>query len=180
MTSDWEFTADEIRALLEELGRRLDAQSLSATIYVIGGAAIALTLDRRRVTKDIDAIFVPDEAVRDAAAQMAEERSLPADWLNAAAGAYVPGGDEAVTTFEVPGLAVSMASPKHLLAMKMAAFRAQDQGDLALLFRTLGVVDSHEAVEMVFAVYGDYAEMFGPRADYLMRAEAVLARLAAG
>ncbi|MDQ6840143.1 MAG: nucleotidyltransferase [Actinomycetota bacterium] len=171
-----EFTAEDIRRLLTELGRRLHAEGIQATIYVVGGAAMALAVDRRRVTDDIDAIFDHKQTIEHEVAKMATEYGLRDRWLNDAA-MSVPHRNEAGTLLEVPGLAISTASPRHLLAMKMAAFRPQDQQDLDILFRTVGISSPEEAVRTVFDVYGlDYAANFGPNEDYVLRARAVLSR----
>jgi methylmalonyl-CoA mutase cobalamin-binding subunit len=58
-----ELSADEIKSLLTELGHRLQDKDVEATIYIIGGAAIALEMDTRRVTANIDAIFHPETTV---------------------------------------------------------------------------------------------------------------------
>lgn len=61
-----ELTADDVRELLAELGRRLQAKGVAATVYVVGGAAIALELDARRVTADVDAVFHPETRATEA------------------------------------------------------------------------------------------------------------------
>ena len=77
-----ELTADDVRELLTELGRRLQAKGVAATVYVVGGAAIALEVDARLVTADVDAVFHPETTVRAEAEALATERGLPKNWLN--------------------------------------------------------------------------------------------------
>jgi hypothetical protein len=113
---------DDLLDLLRDLGGRLQQRGLSADLYVVGGAAIALAFDHRRVTRDIDAAFHPADTVREEASRLAEQRGLPPDWLSSAAIAFAPPGrDEDAVALDLPGLAVSVASPEHLLAMKLAA-----------------------------------------------------------
>ncbi|GAA3307123.1 hypothetical protein [Glutamicibacter nicotianae] len=50
-----DFTLDEIRELLGELGARLQANGITAMIRMVGGAAIAFSGNDRRVTQNIDA-----------------------------------------------------------------------------------------------------------------------------
>ncbi|MGJ0223635.1 hypothetical protein ACQUZK_09570, partial [Streptococcus pyogenes] len=102
-----ELSAEEVRELLEELGRRLQAKGVEATLYIVGGAAIALELDTRRVTADVDAIFHPATTVRDEARAIALDRDLPPDWLNDSVRAFVPGGDVDAVALEIEGLAVA-------------------------------------------------------------------------
>ncbi len=66
----------QIEAALTALGARLDAEGLLGELYVVGGAALALAYDSRRVTKDIDAIFEPKMPIYRLAAEVADERGL--------------------------------------------------------------------------------------------------------
>lgn len=175
---DHELDLQEITELLTELGRRLQAQGVEATVYIVGGAAIALQFDGRRVTKDVDAVFHPQATVRTEAERLASERGLPTGWLNDSAAAFVPGPSEDLDAipFEAPGLTVSVASPRHLLAMKMAAFRPTDRPDLERLFEVLGITTPEQAADIAAEVYGDHHAL-PARDELLLVAEATLARL---
>lgn len=116
-----ELTAERIRELLTELGRRLDEEGRSATIYLVGRAAMALQYETTRITADVGAIFSARDEVMLIARQMAAEYELPTGWLNDSAKAWVPGGDTPIVVLDTPGLEVAVASPIHLLAMKMVA-----------------------------------------------------------
>ncbi|MFB9821791.1 DUF6036 family nucleotidyltransferase [Arthrobacter ramosus] len=50
-----ELTAAQIRALLHELGRRLQARDVHGDIKLVGGAALILQGIGNRATADIDA-----------------------------------------------------------------------------------------------------------------------------
>lgn len=174
-----ELNAREVRELLGELGRRLTAKGVKATIYVVGGAAIALETDARRVTVDIDAVFHPATTVREEAVRLAAERGLPPGWLDDSVAAFVPGGDDAAVALDIEGVAVSVASPEHLLAMKMASFRpGRDQSDLDLLFDRLGVTTPARAADIALAVYGEYSVVLPGRDELELSARAVLERRA--
>lgn len=77
---------------MSELGAHLAARDIRAEIYVVGGAAMALAYDRSRLTRDIDAVYVPKSQVYDEAEKMAGEHGLPSGWLNDAAKGFVPPG----------------------------------------------------------------------------------------
>lgn len=51
------------RAQLERaftaLGDRLPRRGVVADVFVVGGAAMALAYDAKRVTRDVDSLFVP-------------------------------------------------------------------------------------------------------------------------
>jgi hypothetical protein len=57
VTEGYEFTAGEITALLAKLDERLRARGASASVFIVGGAAIAVGSSKYlRQTEDIDAI----------------------------------------------------------------------------------------------------------------------------
>lgn len=175
-----ELTADEIRDLLTVLGRRLEARGVEATIYIVGGAAIALEIDARRVTVDVDAVFRPEATVKEEAEALAAERGLPLHWLSDAVAGFVPGGDAGAVRLDIPGVAVTVGSTEHLLAMKMASYRpGKDQADLELLFDRLGVTSAEQAAQIALGVYGDYAAVLPGREELLLSAQAILDRRAA-
>jgi hypothetical protein len=148
---------DEIVRLLHELGRRLAARGLVGELYVVGGAAIALLLDARRSTRDIDAAFEPKREIYEVAGAMSEELDLPAGWLNDAVKGFLAGGDpEAVPVLDAPGLRCSVASPRILLAMKVLAHRVgEDEDDVRLLASVLALSSAEEVLELAEDVYGD-------------------------
>ncbi len=83
MTEQPKLAREEILALLEDLSDELEAQGVQAEMFVVGGAAIALAYNKRRITADVDAIFEPKEVVYAAAARVAGRHpGVPADWLN--------------------------------------------------------------------------------------------------
>lgn len=172
-----ELTADELRDLLTELGRRLHAKGVEATLYIVGGAAIALEMDARRVTADVDAVFHPETTVREEAQLLADERGLPRDWLNNSVAAFVPGDDTAAVSLDIAGISVATASPQHLLAMKMASYRpGKDQADLELLFDRLAITEPEQAAEMALDVYGEYSVVLPQRDELVLSARAILDR----
>jgi hypothetical protein len=147
----------EIVELLEDLGRRLAARGIEGEMYVVGGAAIALAFDSRRSTADIDAVFEPKTAIYEAAGELADERGLPDGWLNDAVKGFIAGADpDAPLVLEVLGLRVSTASPRILLAMKVLSHRVgEDEDDVRLLARELGLNAAHDILAVAESVYGD-------------------------
>ncbi|MGW6196337.1 DUF6036 family nucleotidyltransferase [Kribbella sp. NPDC055110] len=141
-----EFRAGEIVDLLSELDRRLKARGISASIFVVGGAAIAVTSnDDPRRTEDIDAI-TRDQAVVDEARAMASQRKLPEDWLNTRAGPWMPPLPEGVLERgDAPGLHIAYATDEFLLATKLVAQRRKDAADIVTLTRRLGMGNASAA-----------------------------------
>jgi hypothetical protein len=73
---------DDIRGLLDDLNDELAVRGARADLFLVGGAAIAVAYDEARSTRDLDAVFLPTDVVREAAAAVAERRGLNVDWLN--------------------------------------------------------------------------------------------------
>lgn len=53
-----------------------------ADVFVVGGAAMALAYDASRVTRDVNARFLPHGIVLDEARRVAVDLGLPPWWLN--------------------------------------------------------------------------------------------------
>ena len=135
-----EFTAEETADLLDELDARLRRRGVAASIFVVGGAAIAANHTRRdRVTEDVDAL-TRDTAVLEEAQALARERGLPEDWLNPNAGRWMPPLPGGVLDQPAePGLRVTYADDGFLLATKLIAQRAKDADDVVALAGSLGL-----------------------------------------
>ncbi len=144
-----------IEHAFRRLGERLSRRGMTADVYVIGGAALAMAYDARRATRDIDAVFQPHGAVLEEAWAVADELGLPRWWLNDQASAYVArGGDShAPRVFEHPGLRVSAASAEHLLAMKVLAARRRDVDDIRFLVDRLGLTTVDEILALCADVF---------------------------
>jgi len=119
-------------ALLEALAAELEATGVRGEMFIVGGAAMALAYNTRRSTRGIDA-----------------------NWLNDAVKGFLPGDDPASTVlFERPGLAVRIASPRYLLAMKVMAARVErDEDDIARLAKLSGTESVAAILDPVQATY---------------------------
>ena len=80
-----------VERLLAELGQYLEERGESAQMYLVGGAAMALAYDRKRLTRDLDAVFIPKEKVYEAARVIAGRHDdLDEGWLNDAVKGLIP------------------------------------------------------------------------------------------
>ncbi|MEJ7766059.1 MAG: hypothetical protein WKF86_11235 [Acidimicrobiales bacterium] len=151
----------QILHALTALGRRLAARGIVGELYVVGGAAIALAFDERRATRDIDAVFEPKLIVYEEAVRVADELDLPEGWLNDGVKGFLAGPDPWPTSvLEVPGLRVQSASPEMLLALKCLAHRlGEDDDDVRLLTRHLGLTDPDDVLDLVVEVFGDQVDL---------------------
>lgn len=151
--------ADRIRDLLAELGRRLHARGITARIFLVGGAAMALAYNARRATRDLDGVFEPKTEIYAEAALMAEEAGLPPDWLNDGVKGLLPdrSAAEIGSHFDSQGMSVAVASAEYLFAMKAFAAREEvDTDDLRFLAQHLGLQDPHKAIDLVERFYAPH------------------------
>ena len=138
-----EFSADQMRELLRELDAELQRIGSAATIFVVGGAAMALAYNADRASADIDGTFEPRDVVLDAAAIVARRRNLDRNWLSDGVRDFMPPEPDDHPRGERigPALVIEIASPDYVLAMKSMTTRKSD-GDLAdavYLCRLLGI-----------------------------------------
>lgn len=162
-----ELNADRLTGLFDELSGRLAQAGEHAQLFVVGGAAMALAYDGTRVTRDVDALFEPTGAVRQAAADMSAAHGLEPDWLNDAVKGFLPGdAQDTRTVFESEHLLVQVPSPEYLLAMKMHAARDdRDLDDAATLFNAAGLTTADQGRELLERTYPD--TLLLPRHQYL-------------
>jgi hypothetical protein len=59
------FGRADLERAFTALGNRLVRRGVVADVFVVGGAAMALAYDAGRVTRDVDAVFVPHGVVVD-------------------------------------------------------------------------------------------------------------------
>lgn len=143
MSAPIQLDRDRLRTLLAELDTRLAQSGISAGLYVVGGAAIALTISDRRLTLDVDALAT-DHVVYEEAAMIGRQHGLPPTWLNPSAAPWIPPRPSRPLP-AMPGLHVEYAPLEHLLAMKMIAMRERDYPDIAALAQSLGIADADAA-----------------------------------
>jgi hypothetical protein len=150
-----ELDAGSIVDLLDELHTRLLDRRARVSLYVVGGSALLLAHGRDLATPDVDiarSVAAADEAAR----EIAIERGLAMSWLNSAAAPWVPPSPECT---QIPpshdGLTVHLAPPRHLLAMKLVAWRPKDEDDLVDLLEVCELTDAsaEDVADILYEVY---------------------------
>lgn len=118
---------------------------------------MVIAFDSRAATRDVDALFTPDTAVREAALVVAGELDLPRSWLNNQASSYLSGrAGRGTPVFDRPNLRVMTTPTEHLLAMKVRAARAaRDSDDLRLLLGALSMESMAQVEEAVGRYFPD-------------------------
>lgn len=152
-------TAADIRRLFDLLNGDLSTHGIDGELYLVGGAVMCLAFNARESTKDVDALFEPARAVREAAARVAATSGLDESWLNDAVKGYLSPRGDFDRFLDLPNLKVFVAHPRYLLAMKCAALRLgeefHDLDDVRYLLRHLNVRTADEALEIVTHYFDD-------------------------
>jgi predicted nucleotidyltransferase len=162
---------DDLERAFTRLGERLARRGVVADIFIVGGAAMALAYDAKRVTRDVDALFVPHGVVHEEAIEVARELGMPQWWLNEQASVYISGAEDPGKrhVFDHPGLRVVTASPRHIFAMKALAARERDLSDL----QTLAGVGNVRTLDDALVCIGE----FFPDEELSARSRGVLGEL---
>lgn len=168
-------TREQILAALAALNERMRARDTHGELGLLGGAVMLLAFRARASTKDVDAIFSPTSEIRAAAAEVALELALPADWLNDGAKGFVSPQAQFVEA-DLPRfshLRITFPTPEYLLAMKVLASRTESEGDhgdradIATLCHRLGLRDAERVMDIVLRYYPP--ARVSPRAVFLVR-----------
>jgi Nucleotidyltransferase of unknown function (DUF6036) len=148
---------DDIVKLLNDVAKEAERREVEVSLFLVGGAAMALAYSTSRATKDLDGVFEPKSVVYEIASRIAQlrpEYGLNPDWLNDAAKSFMPGEDvNSTTLFETPGLSVRIASPRYLFVMKALSAREADEDDLRILYPLCGFTSANDALDAVAAAY---------------------------
>ncbi|HTW16644.1 MAG TPA: hypothetical protein VMF51_16030 [Nocardioides sp.] len=150
-----ELDAGSVVDLLGDLDARLAARSARVSLYVVGGSALLLAHGRSVATPDVDvarSVVAADQVAR----EIAVERGLSMTWLNSSAGSWVPPRPECACAGPArEGLTVHIAPARHLLAMKLVAWRPKDEDDLADLLVACDLADASadEVADVLYEVY---------------------------
>jgi len=143
--------------LLAALNDELVKQKIQGELFLVGGAAMCLALDARASTKDIDALFKPSKAIRDAAKKVAEKNNIDPFWLNDAVKGYLSDHADFHNYLALSNLKVSVAEPHYLFAMKCLSMRLgeefQDLNDVRFLITLLGITNFEQAKEIICKYY---------------------------
>jgi hypothetical protein len=142
---------EQILALFAKLDQKMLEAGIEATLFVVGGAAIALSTGTERVTTDIDASY-DNPGLSSIIAEIAAEEGLPKNWLNNSIRhtlSYFGDDEHPKTVYSAQMLSIQVASPEFILAMKLASRRPKDGADIALLMKTLDIASPADLIEIV-------------------------------
>lgn len=150
---------DQIIQALTRLGELAQADGHTLTLVVVGGAALVLRYNARMSTQDVDAFFMtPPERrhTRAWADVVARELGLPSDWLNDGAKGFMQGVTYGPLLIDMPGIRVFQVRSEQLLAMKLSAWRdEQDEDDAQTVLRDLA--QTYASKDALWSAVAPYA-----------------------
>jgi len=150
-------TDRDIRRLFLLLNEELRRTDTEGELFLVGGAVMCLAYAARPSTQDVDALFRPARQVREAAARVAIQAGINADWLNDGVKAFLSEHGEFSPFVEHDHLRVMVAQPEYLLAMKCLALRigaeSHDEDDVRYLLRHLDVGSHERAIATITRFY---------------------------
>lgn len=160
----------DLQRLFQSLNAELGASGVKGELYLVGGAVMCLALAARPSTRDVDAVFHPTAAIRNAARRVAESEGVALDWLNDAVKGFLSPAGRFDTYLDLDHLTVMIAQPDYLLAMKCLAFRIgegfHDEADIRYLLRHLDIASYDDALSVIGRFYP--VERFPPKTLYAL------------
>ncbi len=121
-----------------------------------------LAYDRKRITRDIDAVFHPSAQILPLVKRVAKEQGLPDDWINDEVRQFLATREsKRDLPIDVPGIQVTVSTAGYLLAMKALACRRAlpgykgDEEDLRFLIRKLKIGKIDEIQSWIDKYYPD-------------------------
>lgn len=161
---------ETIHKLFEALNLELGRLSVSGELLLVGGAVMCLVFDARPSTVDIDAIFQPTSAMRQAAARVAAAMGVSEHWLNDGAKGFMSAQGDYSEYLALSNLRVFAAKAEYVLAMKCLAMRIgaefHDIDDVRFLLRMLDIRSPEAAKDVIGKYYP--LDRFPPKTFYVL------------
>lgn len=147
-----ELNRTRLDQLFTELDHELARAGQSAELYIAGGARMMYGLNPARRTTDVDTMIRQgNEAVKSAADKLQKKHGLAENWLNDSIAGLLPTASDpdAQPVFEGTHLTVHGASPRRMLALKVASLRDRDWEDIWRLMAATGAMNFDKVEELV-------------------------------
>ena len=144
-----------IKSLLEEVSKHLTPGPNRHLVVIVGGALLAWN-GLRNTTIDVDSIERLGLELETAVAEVAQERGLEPDWLNAEAARFRPAIlvlNDCEVLLETDKLVVRGAPLRAVFAMKLLRSQQNDLADIEKILPVAGFMSAAEAVESFYEAY---------------------------
>lgn len=143
--------------LFDLLNAELGRADIKGELHLVGGAVMCIAYAQRPATYDVDAIFQPAAAVREAAARVALKAGVDEKWLNDSVKGYLSAQGTFEPFLELDHLGVMVARADYMLAMKCLSMRIgaefHDLDDVRYLLRHLDIQGYQQALELIGKFY---------------------------
>ncbi|MEX2124715.1 MAG: hypothetical protein WD795_12550 [Woeseia sp.] len=143
--------------LFELLDADLGRAGMEGELFLVGGAVMCLAYDTRPATHDVDAVFKPPGAIREAAARVAGQAGVDEKWLNDAVKGYLSDRGSFEPFLQLQHLRVMVARADYMLAMKCLSMRIgaefHDLDDVRYLLRHLDIDNYKSALDSIGKFY---------------------------
>lgn len=146
---------DAIRELLAEVARRLTPGPDRHVVVIVGGSLLAW-YGLRGTTIDVDSVERLGQELQTVVAEVAAERGLEPDWLNAGAAPFRPATlvlDDCETLLDTDTLVVLGAPLRVVFAMKLLRSQQNDLADIVKILPKVGFASAEEAAESYYEAY---------------------------
>lgn len=157
-------TKDDILRGLDKINQKAKEAGIIVDIAIYGGAALALSFDTSRTTRDVDAVVRGNpDFLRMVVKEAAEEEGWPEDWLNDGVKGFLSGSEKMKVFDEIDassdgGLRIYMPEPEYIFAMKCMAMRPEgfdgshDISDIEKLAKEIGI----DSIDQALAIVEDF------------------------
>ncbi len=147
----------QIERYLGFLGQKLADMQIKVNVILLGGALMVTQLGNRKTTQDIDVVIATNDrriyqAVQQAIMLVAQEKKLPASWLNDDVAIVVDqvGRPKAPTYWKsFAFLDVYVPEFEYIFALKCFSGRSQDDRDIQALAQRLRIQTKAQAWSIV-------------------------------
>ena len=148
-------TQKKIVSLFKLLNKKLKIRRQKGEVGLVGGAVMCLVFNAREATQDVDAIFEPSQVIRQLAVEIAQEESIPEDWLNDGAKAYIQPHFQREKVLNLSNLIVWAPEARYMLAMKCLSARwdTHDKEDVIFLIQHVGFRHPEDVFKLIEHYY---------------------------
>lgn len=161
---------NEILKYLDIMNSELKNRNIAAYVNVFGGAVMCLVFNSRDNTKDIDAIFEPENILKEIAANIARDHNLNNDWFNNEIRLYRPETKNNQLYKAWSNLKLYVPSAEYMFALKCYSARfgkSKDIEDLMYLIKHLNIDNFSQAINII-EKYFDLNQIRGEVREFLL------------
>ena len=161
---------EDILLYLNIMNDKLRARNVSAYVNIYGGALMCLVFNSRDNTKDIDALFEPEEVLGEIIKEIAEEYDLDSNWFNNDIKLFKPETASNKLFKEYSNLRVYVPDAEYMFALKCYAARfgrSKDLEDVLYLIKHLKIRTFSQAIDVIEKYY-DLNQIKGEMREFLL------------